>query len=99
MKGHSARSQRLDDISYVDFRATCDTYMKIWQMKVSELLHKLKDLVARRWNPRNVGTFIKSIHYYIDGMLIWQCEHLFQAPCQSVITGLSRAVVVIGIKT
>jgi hypothetical protein len=60
---HLARSQGLKDVSYVNFWATCDTYMKVWYMKVDELLHKLKDPFARRWNPRSVGTFIKGIKY------------------------------------
>jgi hypothetical protein len=60
---HSARGQRLEDISYVNFWATCDTYMKVWYMKVDKLLHKLKDPFARCWNPRDVGTFIKGVEY------------------------------------
>jgi hypothetical protein len=32
-------------------------------MKVDELLHKLKDPCARRWNSRDVGTFFKGVQY------------------------------------
>jgi hypothetical protein len=47
MEGHTARSQRLKEISYVEFRATCDTNTKIWNLKVSEFLQQLKYPVAR----------------------------------------------------
>jgi hypothetical protein len=63
VKGHSAGGQRLEDVSYVNFWATGDTYTKVWYMKVDELIHKLKDSFARRWNPRDVGAFIKGVHY------------------------------------
>jgi hypothetical protein len=60
---HPAGSQRLEDISYVNFWATCDAYMKVRYVKVHELLHKLKDPFARCWNARDVGTFIKGVEY------------------------------------
>jgi hypothetical protein len=60
---HSAGGQRLEDISYVNFWATCDTDMKVWYMKVYELLYKLKNPLARCWDPGDVGTFIKGIKY------------------------------------
>jgi len=63
MERHPARGHELKDISYVNFWATCDTYMKVWYMKVDEILQKLKDAFARRWNPRGVGTFIKGVEY------------------------------------
>jgi hypothetical protein len=37
--------------------------MKVWYMKVDELLHKLKNPLARCWNPRDVGTFIEGVKY------------------------------------
>src|SRR5229473_5630727 len=99
MERYPARGQRLEDISYVDFWPTCDTYMNIWYMKVDELLHKLKNSFAGCWNPRDVGTFIKGVYYQIGWALILQCEHLYQAPLQRVIIRLLPAIVVIGIKT
>jgi hypothetical protein len=47
VKGHSARGQRFEDISYVDFGVTGDTYTKIWNMKLDEFLQKLKHPFAR----------------------------------------------------
>jgi len=47
VEGHSTRGQTLEDISYVNFRTACDTYMKIWNMKVNQLLHEPKNFVAR----------------------------------------------------
>ena len=38
VEGHLVRGQRLEDISYVEFWATSDTYMKIWYVKAVELL-------------------------------------------------------------
>jgi hypothetical protein len=46
MQRHSTRGQRLEDFPYVYFGAACDTYMKIREMKVDELLHELKNPVA-----------------------------------------------------
>jgi len=63
LERHLAGGQRLEDISYVNLWATCDTYMKVWYMKVDELLQKLKNTLARCWDARDVGTFIKGIHY------------------------------------
>jgi hypothetical protein len=99
MERHPARGQRLKDISYVNFWATCDTYMEVGYMTVDELLHKLKNPFARCWNPRDVGTFIKGVKYEVDGTLIREGEHLFQAPRQNVVIRLSRTTIVIGMKT
>jgi hypothetical protein len=63
VEGHSARGQTFKDVSYVDFGAACNTYVKFREIKVNELLQKLKNLVARRWNPKNVRTFIQGIDY------------------------------------
>jgi hypothetical protein len=47
VEGYSARGKRIEDISYVNFWAACHTYMEMRDMKVDELLHKLKNLVTR----------------------------------------------------
>jgi len=47
MEGHSAGGQRLKDIPYIEFWATSDTYTKVWNLKVDEFLHKLKNPIAR----------------------------------------------------
>jgi hypothetical protein len=47
MEGHPARCERFKEISYVEFRATCDTNTKVWDLKVSEFLQQLKYPVAR----------------------------------------------------
>ena len=48
-----------------NFRAACDTYMKIQQMKVDELLHEPKNLIAMWWDPQSIGTFIKGINFCV----------------------------------
>jgi hypothetical protein len=63
VEGYSAIGERVEDISYVNFWAACHTYMEMQDVKVDELLHKLENLVTRWWDPRDVGTFIKGIHY------------------------------------
>jgi hypothetical protein len=60
---HLTGSQRLEDIPYIDFWATCDTYMKVWYIKVNELLYKLNNPLVRCWNPREARTFIKGVKY------------------------------------
>jgi len=99
MEGHAERSQRLEDIFYVRIWAACDAYMKIWKAKLDEVLDKLKDVFTRRGNPRGVSRFIQAIDDKIRRTLIRQCEHFFQAVCQSLIIGLSRAAVVSCVKT
>jgi hypothetical protein len=47
MEGHSARGQRLKEISYVEFWATCDTNTKAWNLKVSEFPQQLKYSIPR----------------------------------------------------
>src|SRR5229473_4285547 len=70
VEGHFERGQRLEDISYVEFWSTSDTYTKGWNLKVDQLLHKSKNTVARGWNPRDVGTLVKGVHYQVDRALI-----------------------------
>jgi len=41
VKGHLKRRQWLQSNSDVDFRATGDTYMKIWEGKFDKLLHEI----------------------------------------------------------
>jgi hypothetical protein len=94
MKGHAERGQRLEDIFYVRIWAACDAYMKTWKAKLDEVLYKLKDMVTRGGNPRGVSRFVQGIDDKICWKLIWQCEHFFQAVCQFLISGLSRAAVV-----
>jgi len=91
MKGHRAGCKRIEDVSYVNLWATCDTDMKIWEVKLDKLLHKQEDALARGWNTRAVGTFVKSIHDKVDRTLIWDREHLFQTSRQGIIAGLFRA--------
>jgi hypothetical protein len=47
VEGHLTRGQRLENVSYVNLWAACDTYMKFRKAKINQLLHKLKDMVAR----------------------------------------------------
>jgi len=37
--------------------------MKVWNLKVDKFLHKLKNPFARCRDPRDVGAFVKGIHY------------------------------------
>jgi len=47
MEGHLGMRQRLEDISYIDFWAACDTYVKTRKAKVDKLLHELKNPITR----------------------------------------------------
>ena len=49
--------------------------------------------------PEMFGTFIKGVKYEVDGTLVREREHLFDTPHQNVVIGLSRATIVIGVKT
>jgi len=45
-----------------------------------------------------VGTFIEGVNDKVDWTLIREREHLFQALCQDIVTGLTLAFVVVQIK-
>jgi hypothetical protein len=47
VEAHSTRGHRLEDISYVELWAACDTYMKIRNAELNELLDKLESPIAR----------------------------------------------------
>jgi hypothetical protein len=47
MKGDLARGQRFEDVSYIDFGAAGDTYMKSRKGKVDKFFQKLKNCFAR----------------------------------------------------
>jgi hypothetical protein len=66
MKAYAERGQRLDDMSYVGLRAAGDTHMEIWEPEVNEVLHKLKNLFARGWDPRRAGRLVEGIEYNVD---------------------------------
>jgi hypothetical protein len=63
MEGHLARDQRLKEISYIEFWATCDTNTKVWNLKLREFLQQLKYPTARRRNLGCVGTFVEGVQY------------------------------------
>jgi hypothetical protein len=63
MEADSAGGQRLKEISYVEFWATCDTNTKVWNPKASEFLQQPKDPIPRGWDLGGVGTFIKGVQY------------------------------------
>jgi hypothetical protein len=99
MEGHAEGVQRLEDIFYVEIWAACDAYMKVWKAKLNEVLDKLKDAFTRGGESRGASRLVQAIDDKICWTLIWQREHFFQAVCQSLITGLSRAAVVSCVKT
>src|SRR5882757_7352317 len=47
MKGHPERGKRHNGIPYIDFRAACNAYVKVWKAKIDKLLQELKDAFAR----------------------------------------------------
>jgi hypothetical protein len=98
MEAYTERGQRLNYTSYVDLRSAGDTNTVIRKVKVNEVLQKMKDLFARRWNPKRVGRLIESVDY-VDWRLIWKPKHLFQALRQIGVTRLSLALIMIRIKT
>ena len=54
--------QRLYNNLDVDFRATGDTYMKIWKGEFHKLLHEIENDFPRGWHPKSVWTFIERVH-------------------------------------
>ena len=99
VKGHPTRGQRFEDISYVNFWATRDTYTKIWKTKLDEFLHELKHAFARRLNPGGVWRLIECVNNQVGRRLLRKCEHFFQAFGQNGITRLVLALVMSRIKT
>ena len=52
VKGHLTGRQGLQSNSDVDFWATRDTYMKIWEEKFDKLLHEIQDQFSGGWQPK-----------------------------------------------
>jgi len=42
MEAHPTRGKRLKDLAYIDFWPTCNTNMKIWNVKLDQLFDELK---------------------------------------------------------
>jgi hypothetical protein len=91
MKGHPERGKRHNGIPYIDFRAACNAYVKVWKAKIDKLLQELKD-------AGRVRRLIEGVHDEVDGTLIRKCEHLFQAFCQDAVTGSFPSTIVNRIK-
>ena len=70
MKGHSKRRQRLENVSDIDFRATCNTNTKIRERKIDKLLDETQDQVPRRWHPKRVGTLVERVDDNVDWAVI-----------------------------
>jgi hypothetical protein len=59
----------------------------------------LKDLTARRGEPRTVWTFVERIQDNVNWALSGQCQHLFETFLESVITRLLSTIFVVLINT
>ena len=66
----------------------------MWEGKFDKLLHEIEHDLPRSWHPKSVRAFIQRIHDDIRWAVIGQCERLFEALNQDVISGLVGAVVV-----
>ena len=88
------KRQWLEDSSDIDLGATRGANVKFLQAKVDEFLHKLEDLITRRWKPGRVWTFVERIQDNENRTLSQQSQHLFQTFLQSVVTGLVSAIFV-----
>ena len=93
MNGHSKRRQRLESVSDIDFRATCNTYVKSREGKSDKPFHEAQDQVPRRWHPKSIGTLVDRVHNNVDWPLIGGRERLLQVLYQDVISRLVCAVV------
>ena len=59
----------------------------------------MKDLSARRGEPRIVRTFVERIQDNIHRTLSRECQHLFETFLQSVVTRLLSTIFVVLINT
>jgi hypothetical protein len=72
VEGDMERCQRLEGSSYINFRATSDTYMYIGKAEVNKILNKIKDLFSWSWHARIVWTLVESINDDVDRALSWE---------------------------
>ena len=63
------RCQGLEGTSYIDLRATCDTYMYVGKMEANKVLNKTKHLFSWSWHARIVWTLVESVNDDVDGAL------------------------------
>jgi hypothetical protein len=88
------RRQWLEHSSDVNLWPTCDTNVKSLEVKVDEFLHKLEDLITRRWDPGRSRTFIKRVQDNENWTLSQQSQHFFETFLQSVVTRLLSTIIV-----
>jgi len=98
MERDTEKCQGLEDISNVDFWATCYTDVEIWEAKVNEIFDKIKDLFSWRWHARVIRALIECIHNEVKRLLRREGENHFQALCQGVIIRLLSTFVAFQIK-
>ena len=62
VEGDAKRCQGFKGGSYIDFRATRDTYMDIRKVEVNKILNKTKDLFSCSWQARIIWTLVESVN-------------------------------------
>jgi hypothetical protein len=62
VEGDAKGCQVFKGCSYIDFRATRDTYVYIWKVEVNKILNKTEDLFSCSWQARIVWTLVESIN-------------------------------------
>ena len=57
-------------------------------VRLDEVLDEVEDLLAGRWRPYVIWTFVQSIDNNIGRGLSWEIEHVLQTLCKRSVTGL-----------
>jgi hypothetical protein len=72
VQGDTKGRQGLEGSSYIDFRATGDTYTYVAKTEANKILNKTKDLFSWSWHAGIVWTLVESINDNVDRALSWE---------------------------
>jgi hypothetical protein len=77
----------------VEFRATGNTYVKIWKVKFNKFINEPKYIFSRRWSTRR-RAFINGVHNDVSRALRFEEEHLFETFYHGMIIRLPNSTIV-----
>ena len=90
--------QRRECSSNIELRSAGDAYVKMWKMKVNELLDKRENLFTRRWDSGPVWALVNRVKDNVNRPKIGNREHIFETLYHNTIAGLLCTILVSGIK-
>ena len=73
--------------------------MKIWKVKIDELVYELKNLFPGRWDSREVWGLVECVQNNVCTTLPLEGDHFFETFGHSAITRLPYSTIVVRMKS